>query len=1140
MNLLEMISQVRGFLEQNGRVSYRMLRRQFDLDDEALEDLKEELIEVQGVAADEEGRVLVWIGSSAPTAGAAPMRPRAIEEQTERAPASYTPKHLAERILTSRSALEGERKQVTVLFADVKGSMELAGQVDPETWHGILDRFFQVLADGVHRFEGTINQYTGDGIMALFGAPLAHEDHAQRACYAALELRERLVEHAREVKRQHGLNLSTRIGLNSGEVVVGKIGDDLRMDYTAQGHTVGLAARMQELASPDTIYLAEATAALASGYFDLGDLGAFQVKGVADAVLVQELRGVAEAQTRFDVSRSRGLTQFVGRDGDMAALRDALEQAHAGNGQVVGVVAEAGTGKSRLCFEFVERCRAQGRRVLRGQCVAHGKNISLLPILQVFRDYYGINEHDSERAAREKIAGRMLLFDESYRDVLPLLFELLCVPDPENPAPTMSAEDRQRRLFGVIRSLVQRPPAEGSVVTLIEDLHWLDPASEAWVEQLVEAVAGSSNLLVVNFRPEYHADWMQKSWYRQLPLAPLGPEAVAELIRGLLGEDPSLTGLADTIHARTGGNPFFAEETVRGLIEAGNLEGTRGSYRLVTGVEKLAIPPTVHSLLSARIDRLQERDKHVLQAASVIGTEFAEPILEAVADLPRLDLSEALGVLKAAEFVYEEALYPIVEYAFKHPLTQEVALKSQLQDRRRRMHSAVAAALEGANAERLDERAALLAHHWDEGGDERQAAFWHRRAAETIGFHHLAEALRHFRRLKELLDRLPDSTETLVEAATVRAQILWYGIRAGIDPEEAETLFREAIDLADRARDPGPKAYALLSYAIQTIYSGQGKQAVDLIGQALAEADRTSDLGLRVVVRWGVAAVGYFMGDTERGLRAASEGIELCGDDPLLGTELLGYSPFYFLLGMRGMLHTLQGRLQEAEQDFERAMRAPDVTVQLARLLSVARGEFVGDAQGALAQARRAVAAIEEWGATPAIDVFAQRALGRAHMLNGEWNEALAAFEYSRETAHKFRTSMQTEAEAVIWMAEARLELGQLERAREALEEACRVGERIGTRLHLPYVHRLRARLLRHEPGAPDRAAIEAALDDALQAARTMGARFHEPFIHAERAELADAVGDAGMARRERQVAQQLFREMHAPAQAERLGRALE
>jgi class 3 adenylate cyclase len=327
-------------------------------------------------------------------------------------PRSYTPKHLADRILQSKSALEGERKQVTVLFADVKGSMELAEQLDPEQWHTILDRFFQILTDGVHRFEGTVNQYTGDGIMALFGAPVAHEDHAQRACYAALHLCDEIARYATEVKRAHGVGFSTRMGINSGDVVVGRIGDDLRMDYTAQGHTVGLAQRMEALASPDTCYLTGATAALVTGYVDLDDLGDFRAKGVATPVRVHRLVGAGATRTRFDVSRARGLTRFVGREADMGALDAALEEASRGNGQVVGVVAAAGTGKSRLCFEFTQRCRSRGIEVLEGRAVAHGRHLPLLPILQVFRAYFGIEERDDPRTVRAKIAGRALLLDE--------------------------------------------------------------------------------------------------------------------------------------------------------------------------------------------------------------------------------------------------------------------------------------------------------------------------------------------------------------------------------------------------------------------------------------------------------------------------------------------------------------------------------------------------------------------------------------------------------------------------------------------------------------------------------------------------------------------------------------------------------
>jgi class 3 adenylate cyclase len=405
-------------------------------------------------------------GAGSRVQGSESADPRTLNPE----PRSYTPRHLADKILQSKSALEGERKQVTVLFADVKGSMELAEQLDPEQWHAILDKFFAILAEGVHRFEGTVNQYTGDGIMALFGAPIAHEDHAQRACHAALHARDAVREYAREVRTRYGVPFGVRVGLNSGDVVVGRIGDDLRMDYTAQGLTVGLAQRMEALAKSGHIALSEHTARLVAGYFELRDLGPTKVKGVSAPVGVFDLAGVSTLRTRLEVAQTRGLTRFVGRAAEMDVLEAALARARAGNGQVIGVVAEVGTGKSRLCFEFAEHCRTLGMRVIEGRCAPYGRNIPLLPILQIFRHYYGITEQDSDRSAREKLAGRLLLLDEAYREVLPVLFEFFGVPDPEHPAPQLDPEVKQRQLFGVLRQLVQHG-AEDTVEQKSDDTH---------------------------------------------------------------------------------------------------------------------------------------------------------------------------------------------------------------------------------------------------------------------------------------------------------------------------------------------------------------------------------------------------------------------------------------------------------------------------------------------------------------------------------------------------------------------------------------------------------------------------------------------------------------------------------------------
>ena len=363
-------------------------------------------------------------------------------------------------------------------------------------------------------------------------------------------------------------------------------------------------------------------------------------------------------------------------------------------------------------------------RVYEGRAVAHGRNIPFLPVLEVFRSYFGITAADDDRAAREKIAGRMVLLEQSFAETLPLIFDFLGVSDPQRPAPRLDPEARQRQLLAVMRQVIQSVSEAQPTVTLIEDLHWMDEASAEFVAHMVDARAGSHNLLLLNFRPEYHAEWMQKSWYRQIPLTPLGREAIAELLADLLGNDPSIAGLAGAIHARTGGNPFFTEEIVQSLIESGHLQGSRGAYRLVTPIERLEVPATVQAGLAARIDRLPEREKRLLQIASVIGKDFAEPLLTAVAELPLDELKAALAALHRAEFIHEQALYPVAGYSFKHPLTQEVALGSLLQERRRQVHAAVARAIERQDAEHLDERAALLAHHWEAAGDGFAAARW--------------------------------------------------------------------------------------------------------------------------------------------------------------------------------------------------------------------------------------------------------------------------------------------------------------------------------------------------------------------------------------------------------------------------------
>jgi len=1056
-------------------------------------------------------------------------------------PRAYTPKHLADKILQSKSALEGERKQVTVLFADVKGSMELAEQLDPEEWHTILDRFFAILTDGVHRFEGTVNQYTGDGIMALFGAPIAHEDHAQRACYAALHLRDEIAHYATEVKREHGLSFSTRIGIHSGEVVVGKIGDDLRMDYTAQGHTVGLAQRMEGLASPDTCYLTGATAGLVHGYFELENLGDFQVKGVRAPVQVHRLVGAGTARTRFDISRSRGLTRFVGRDADMATLEAALEQAQAGNGQVVGVVAEAGTGKSRLCFEFAERCRARGMSVNIGHAVAHGKNIPYLPMLQVFRGYYGITEQDDDRTVREKIAGRMLLLDEAFREVLPVLFEFFGVPDPDRPAPRMDPEAKQRQIFAVLRRLVQGADPRGgarSFATLIEDLHWIDPGSEVFLEQWVEAIAGASSFLLLNFRPEYHAAWMQKSYYRQLPLAPLGPEAIRKLLEDLLGSDPSTRGLAEAIHTRTGGNPFFTEEVVQTLIESGNLQGTRGSYRLVTAIERLAVPASVQAVLAARMDRLPEREKQVLQAAAVIGNEFTEPILFAAAELPESEIRAALATLKTNEFVYEQALYPVAEYAFKHPLTQEVALGSQLQERRRRTHATVAWAIEAAHAEKLDEQAALLAHHWEEAGEPLAAARWHRQAAEWLWMRDVPRSFEHFARVRVLTTSLLDEAEGREHGLRARIMLLQASWRVGLSGEELDPLAAEARHIAARQGDA--RSRLDIESALMPAYwlTGQLAEAAEIGAEAVRLADEVGDVDFRALVRADLGHIYISSGRLDDALRVSDEGLEIGGDDPNLGLDRMGFSTQVWARSRRAWAQVEMGRLAPGVADLEAALRRLRDLGQwefasLTLLFRVFADEYAGNPVDAgLRHARESLEYGERAG-SPFAQSFAYHALGRVRLAAKDSPAALEAL----EQAQALPLSADIEPVHLACLAEARLGVGDAEGARATADQAIRLAQDRGTRGWEVRAHLAQARVLRLLDGVSAKAAIEASLARAEALIAETGAGAQTPFVIEERARLAIDLGDARTGAQLLREARRAFEEMGAAGHAARLAK---
>jgi class 3 adenylate cyclase/tetratricopeptide (TPR) repeat protein len=1052
------------------------------------------------------------------------------------------PRHLADKILMGKSALEGERKQVTVLFADVKGSMELAEQLDPEEWSAIMQRFFKLLTDGVERFEGFVDKFTGDGIMALFGAPIAHEDHAQRACLAALHLRDQIARYATEVKREHGIGFSTRMGLNSGEVIVGNIGmagDDLRMDYTAQGHTVGLAQRMESLAEPNTCYVSAATAALVRGFFALADLGEFRMKGVAQPMRVHRLDAVGDARTRFDVARSRGLSRFVGRGSDLRTLEDALEQTAAGNGQVIGVVADAGTGKSRLCFEFLEHCRERGMRVVEGRAVAHGRNIPFLPILEVFRSYFGITGEDDGDASRAKIADHLHNLERGDEDALPLVCDFLGVSDPHNPAPRVDPDLRQRRLIGVIRELIRSASEELPTVTIVEDLHWIDAASDGFLEHMVDASAGTHSLLLVNFRPEYRAEWMQKSWYRQIPLIPLDRNACGELLTSLLGTAPSIATLAAPIHARTGGNPFFIEEVTQHLIESGHLQGPPGAYELVTPLDRVDVPRSVNTVLAARIDRLAEREKRLLQTASVIGKDFSEPLLAAVAELTGDELKAALANLGRAEFLHEQSIYPVAQYAFKHPLTQEVALGGLLKERRRHVHAAVARAIEMQDATHLDERSALLAHHWEEAGEAWQAACWHKRAAEWAGVTNAAEGVRHWEHVRRLLRPLPRTSETRrlgVAACVGNLNLTW---RLGTPIAEATAIFEEGRELAEESGDVPALAALHGTYgAAQGLVGGNMFGYLHHSREATRLAEQTENQGLQLAGRSFLAWACLFSGNLVEGLECCATTHQRLPADPALGREFGGYSPFLGLLNTEAWMLTRLGRLDDATAVCERAEQLARVheDIEIATWLQLPRIEIDvihGDSDGAREHARRAL----ETGAkatTPQSLIVGLITLGIAHRLHSEWEESEAVLNDAVQ-AVLAGANRQFEGWVRAELSKSLLGRGELDRAEEQARTAATVAQAQGLRCDEARANLALAHTQLCRADAAALAHAERALARAQELIDETGARAHQPELHECRARLAGLRGDTLAVTSEIEEARRLYAGMGATAQVQRL-----
>jgi class 3 adenylate cyclase/tetratricopeptide (TPR) repeat protein len=771
-----------------------------------------------------------------------------------------------ETVITTRSAREGERKQVTVLFADLKGSMDLLAYRDPEDARKILDPVLERMMDAVHRYEGTVNQVMGDGIMALFGAPVAHEDHAVRACHAALRMQQALARHSDEVQDSHGVPLLIRVGLNSGEVVVRAIGSDLRMDYTAVGQTTHLAARMEQLARPGSVLMTAETLKLAEGYVQVKPVGRIAVKGLGAGIEAYELVGVDMPRSRLEATAARGLTRFVGRDVELELLRAARDRTAAGRGQVVGVVGEPGVGKTRLFYEFRRPPSMDGWCVLATSAVSYGKSTPYRPVTDLLRAYFNIEDRDEVSRLREKVAGTVLALDPELEPLLPALLSILDVPSAQlDPAWTrLDPPHRRGQMLDALKRLFFGESRLRPVCLVVENLHWIDLETQAFLEGLVEAVRDQRLLLLVNYRPEYRHPWTSVPHFTDLRIDPLPPARAGELLQALLGDDPTLRPLKQLMIDRTDGNPFFLEEMVRSLLETEALVGEQGAYRLVRSVRTVQVPETVKAVLASRIDRLPFDEERLLQSAAVIGRTVDFELLRTIADVPGDRLRTELAHLQAADFLYESRRFPEQEYTFKHSLTHDVAYGSLLHGRQRSLHARIFNAIEALYPDRLVEQTERLAHHAFRGEVWDRAVEYLLRAGRRALFTSAtSEAVENFERALLALRRLPQTPGTLRTAVALRLNLrdaLWSLGEVGKIRDE----LLEAEAIAHQLEDEHALA-TVASYRCHYLWSvGELEAALEASDRALAIASTVDDALLLAETKLYRGLVLLAQGDSER------------------------------------------------------------------------------------------------------------------------------------------------------------------------------------------------------------------------------------------------------------------------------------
>ncbi len=1011
-------------------------------------------------------------------------------------PQSYTPKYLADMILTTRSSIEGERKFVTVLFADVANYTSISENLDPEEVHQIMDGCFKILMDEIHKYEGTINQFTGDGVMALFGAPVAHEDHAQRGCHAALSIQKAIEGYGEKIKGQHGAEFRMRIGLNSGSVVVGSIGDDLRMDYTAVGDTTNLAHRMQDMANPGSVLVSGHTHRLSRDFFQFTSLGRVEVKGKEEPQEAYELIRPTEVETRIEAAVAKGLTRFVGRSKEIEALREAFEKAQSGSGQVIGVVGEAGVGKSRLLLELRVTLPEEEYSFLEGRCLHYGGSMPYLPILDVLKAYFDIEEEDRE-ATKKKVREKLRELEDNAAIVPAALCEVLSLEVEDEQYLQLDPQKRRERTFEAIRDLLIRESQRKPLILAVEDLHWIDKTTEEFLDYLIGFLPTARILLILLYRPEYTHTWGSKSYYGKIGLGQLSVQTSAELIQAILEGGDVAPEIAGLVLGRAGGNPLFVEELTHNLIENGSIQKKNHQFVLTRKPSDIEVPDTIQGIIAARMDRIEENLKRIIQVASVIGREFAYRILQTITGM-REDLKSSLLNLQGLEFIYEKQLFPELEYIFKHALTQEVAYNSLLLKRRKEIHEKIGQAIEDLYSERLEEYYELLAHHYGSSANTPKAVkYLHLAGKQAVKRSAYEEAIDQLSRAVELVRTLPETREHK-ELELPLQMILGQAFVAtqGFPSVEADHAYVRARDLTEQLNDTSQLFDALNELRVIQLTRAEHDKSRCLAEELLRLARETGNPRQLQTAMVAMAVTLYWRGEFSQGLEHAEEGLRLYDPEKHRGHEYLQASANAGVWALFYLGWTLVS-LGYPDQAIARAREALALAQELSHPFSEATALFSlgrvhlerGDSQASLKMADALIALSDEhgfrfylgWGT-----LHRFQALTEERQLLDGIAKIRSVFKGLRAMGGVMQSSW-----VLAKLAWAHSRAGQVEEGLAVVAEAMEFVTKTGERHAEAELHRVKGELLLARTPA-DQAVAEESFRNALEIARTQSAKFWE------------------------------------------------